>query len=934
MTTILFSREGAYARFRPDGYIGERWNDYRKAIDGAKYDRKRRVNLAPIDKVPMILQRLRDAGFAADYEDRGTGGLHEVLLERTAQQVFDLANVQERIETVDKEIQQQTGKKLFEFQKTGAQWLTMRRGALLADDMGLGKTLQVLVAIPAGVPVLVVGPAAAKGVWVGEIQRWRPHMKVEMLSGRDSFRWPKPGQTYVINYDILPEIHDKTGKLTGRACDGLLPPPPRERCTGCRAEVQMLNGIAVPVYSGHERNCDGKKKQEEPESCPGCHPLLKGVQPGTVLVVDEAQAIKNGSSARTKKARGIARAVYETNGWNWIVTATPMENEPSELWAVLSAVPNLAQEAFGTYKAFLDLFHAQPKTIGWGPTERQAGYEWGDPDSEVTERLQRVSLRRRKEDVLSELPDLLWREVVVDIDVSAMRACDAFLEKIGGIERAEELLTGEKIRFDEMSKVLTVLAMAKYKPALELVKDYEARGEPMLVFSMHREPIDKLAERKGWLRITGSETAQQRKEIEEYFQAQDEKGRWVNDVKGVACTIQAAGVALTLTRAAHEIFIDRAWNPKQNEQAAARAHRIGQKRSVVADYLRANHPLDRRLQDVVTRKSKLFVSSVDAAAVTDDARPATSEDFREIIKRIQEEIALGHVVRRSASTPEQTELIESLHALVFRRPSDERIARELAEEAVAVGLSEKQWALAEQIAARGAETERSSVIGHQPSGETEKSSVIGHRSSGETERSSVVGRQSSGESAGDCARETEDLLLNDGMVVVDGDPHLRECARATGGEVCSCGSFPSGSRVSGSVPSRSHASQLRAKSSGGVDMKKVKKLFGEIEDLIGEEQSLLFDELDGTVIDTKKVEEIKKDIDPMIAGFTEEEKGLLVDLIDGVEFDFARVEALRKEIMGLTDEEKEALMTLVRENAEDEDDEDEDDEDEDDEEKA
>ena len=143
------------------------------------------------------------------------------------------------IERIDTEIHNQTGRRLFGYQKTGAQWLTLRHGALLADNPGTGKTLQVLVSLPASAPVLVVGPAAAKGVWVGEVERWRPQLPVRMLSGRDNFRWPTHGML-VTNYDILPDVH-KDG------CSGFLPLPPPKPCTGCLEELIFHNGKTMSV---------------------------------------------------------------------------------------------------------------------------------------------------------------------------------------------------------------------------------------------------------------------------------------------------------------------------------------------------------------------------------------------------------------------------------------------------------------------------------------------------------------------------------------------------------------------------------------------------------------------------------------------------------------------------------------------------------------
>ncbi len=691
-TVVLLSRhDAAHARIRLADYAGpERFGHFRAAIEGARYDFKLRVNLAPLDKVPTILNRLRDAGFEARYE--GKDDLHAVLLERTAQQWLDLKSVQDRIERIDREIQSKTGKSLFSYQKTGAQWLTLRHGALLADDPGTGKTLQVLVSLPASAPILVVGPAAAKGVWVGEVERWRPQIDVRMLSGRDSFRWPKPGQMLVTNYDILPSIHDEDGTLTGRACDGLLPAPPPKPCTGCHEELVFHNGRAMPVMKGHEPGCTGFLPPEERERCLGCHPFLQQAYPETVVVADEAQALKNAGALRTQRFRAISRAVRASGGRTWLVTGTPMENEPSELWNVLEAA-GLAQEAFGSFKQFVSLFKGKPRTFG----SQRAGYDWGTPEPEVAARLQRVSLRRRAEDVLPELPDLLWREVVVDVDLGVVETCDKFVERMGGINTIAELLSREKIPFEKMSQILTVLAVAKYKAALEIVKEHERRNEPLLVFSMHREPIDLLAKRKGWLTITGDVSAEKRREVQDTFQ--DPK----SGIKGIACTIQAAGVALTLHRAAHELFIDRAWNPKLNEQAAKRAHRIGQKKSVVATLIRANHPLDRMLQQKLTQKSRLFAESVDAAAVLDDAPPCVDVDFEAIVKRAQEEISLGRAVRRMADTDAQREALERFRNVRFVRASDERIARQLAEEAHAIGLSEAQWDLAIRVAARGRE---------------------------------------------------------------------------------------------------------------------------------------------------------------------------------------------------------------------------------------
>ena len=212
----------------------------------------------------------------------------------------------------------------------------------LADDMGLGKTIQALIALPEGQPVLVVGPAVAKNVWEQEAKKWRPDLKVTVLSGRNSFRFPEPGEMVIPNYDIL------------------------------SADPGVPNA-------------------------------------GTVVVADEAHVLKSIKASRTKKFRTISEAVRKDNGKVWLMTATPLMNRPPELWSVLQAA-GIAHEAFGSWSNFVRLFNAVEGE--WG------GYEWGSPSPEVPSLLQRVSLRRMKVDVLPDLPTKMYRDVVVDIELT------------------------------------------------------------------------------------------------------------------------------------------------------------------------------------------------------------------------------------------------------------------------------------------------------------------------------------------------------------------------------------------------------------------------------------------------------------------------------------------------------------------------------------
>ena len=97
----------------------------------------------------------------------------------------------------------------------------------------------------------------------------------------------------------------------------------------------------------------------------------------------------------------------------------------------------------------------------------------------------------------------------------------------------------------------------------------------------------------------------------------DEGAVRLGKLKGVAGTIKAMGVSITLTHSHHELFVDREYVPGLNDQAEDRACRIGQTRGVVIHDLVCNHPLDRALYEILATKTKIINASVNAAAVTD-----------------------------------------------------------------------------------------------------------------------------------------------------------------------------------------------------------------------------------------------------------------------------------------------------------------------------
>lgn len=510
--------------------LGERFASYRNLLQerGAKYDAGLRQSEVALERGEETISALRAAEFSLEVPPEVKSAIEAHAVRRVAEK----AKVDDRLGTVGRHLRDK-GLALWDYQRDGVKWLAARDRALLCDEMGLGKTVQALIALPEGAPALVVCPAVAKGVWLGESRRWRPDLRVELLSGRGSFRWPRAGELVVTNYDVLP-------------------------------------------------------KPEEVEHVP---------EPQTVLLADEAHYLKNHKSKRTKRFRELGESVREAGGKTWLFTGTPLLGKPPDLWALCQAA-GLARDAFGSFKEFLDLFSARPGKFG--------GYEWGRPDPSVPDRFRRIALRRLRAQVLPNLPTKTYQDHEVELEKELSREVDDSLPEDweAAVEAAIDQSAG--VPFEKMSEARRLLAAAKSAALLELVESFEAQDEPLLVFSCHSTPLEPFYEREGWAVIEGDTKPSERTMLAEAFQ----EGKLL----GLAGNVKAMGTALTLTRAAHVAFVDQSWTPAENLQAEDRVVRVGQTRGVVIHRLVAEHALDRRVAQLLDRKTRLIRQALEGAA--------------------------------------------------------------------------------------------------------------------------------------------------------------------------------------------------------------------------------------------------------------------------------------------------------------------------------
>jgi SNF2 family DNA or RNA helicase len=417
------------------------------------------------------------------------------------------------------------------FQIEGVHWLRAHRRALLADEMGLGKSAQVLRALPRGGRTIIVCPAGLRLMWRDQIEDWRPDLRVRIVrAGGDAGELlPRPGEVVITNYEGLPDPISK-------------------------------------------------------------RVLVRGYLADVVVIFDEAHYLQNPEADRTVRARALARQARIV----WAMTATPMLGTPGNLWGVLETC-GLHRRAFGSWAAFVELF---------GGRRRRGGvYEWTATEGELAELLERfaptraalarVMLRRRKADVLPELPSKIYETIPVELEATPQ--ADAAWKAFVNAKTLPPL--------EDLSEARAELARLKIPAMLEVVRAREDAGIPLLVFSAHVPPIEALERREGWGTITGSTPEREMHATVARFQSAE--------LRGLGLTIQKGGVGINLTRAAHELFVSLAYTPALNEQAEDRPNRFGQvAKAIHVARLVADHPLDRRMFEILGAKESRIAAVI------------------------------------------------------------------------------------------------------------------------------------------------------------------------------------------------------------------------------------------------------------------------------------------------------------------------------------
>lgn len=294
----------------------------------------------------------------------------------------------------------------------------------------------------------------------------------------------------------------------------------------------------------------------------------------TGMAVDECHAIKSPSAQRTRRILNRHLLLSKAVDAQVFISGTPIENRPIELYMVLHAI-GAARESrheFGARysTAKLNFFTKQLEYIGARNTE------------ELKARLKPHMIRRTKAEVLPFLPPKIRREIVLDVDPRRLLDEELKLYATPNLTLAQ---------LDSVRQIRAQLAIIKAPKVVDYIEDALESSEKVVVFGWHRELLTTLLCELSKFRpviITGGTAIADRQKRVDRFQ---------NDP---ACrvflgAITAAGTGITLTASSHVIMAEMSWKPGENEQASDRCHRIGQKNSVLVDFLCFPRSADERV---------------------------------------------------------------------------------------------------------------------------------------------------------------------------------------------------------------------------------------------------------------------------------------------------------------------------------------------------
>ena len=429
-------------------------------------------------------------------------------------------------------------KELREYQRNGVAFLLKRDSALLADEMGLGKTVQVIVAVKLlllsrnATRVLIVVPRSLQSNWIREFSIWAPEISVRRVEGERSNRI----STYYLPFPVVVATYE-----------------------------QILND------------------SDELDSCPKFD----------IVILDEAQRIKNIQSRTSVACRGIPRLR------SWALTGTPLENDSDDLVSVFAFI-------------------------------RRGLLSRGSSLSETSKAITPYFLRRTKDKDLPGLPPIIVQTLELELQNEQLRAYEhewrcrsqsmndaSYAQMLAAITKLKQLCnfepsTGESIKFE----------------ALEcLLENLSPSSDKVIIFSQYVQTLNWIQARLknfGTRIFHGGLGEAEREDVLEWFRTSSKSSILLMSLK-------AGGVGLNLQCASTVVLYDQWWNPAVEKQAINRAHRFGRSTPLHVIRFLVLDTVEERISSILESKTLLFDAYIEGAESA-PVKPLDKDQLRVILR--------------------------------------------------------------------------------------------------------------------------------------------------------------------------------------------------------------------------------------------------------------------------------------------------------------
>lgn len=425
------------------------------------------------------------------------------------------------------------------YQCEGIAYMINHGNCINGDDCGLGKTGQTIATLELmdAFPALVITPASVKYNWKKEWEKWNPTRTVGVVGRKKKFDENVwQNDVIIINYDILGE-----------------------------------RGLDKPTAKFKE--------------------LLK--KRWASCVMDEIHFLKSEKALRTKMAKKIVKTVPHV----WGLTGTLTQNKPADLIQPFTIIRRF-EDIFGSTKEFKYRYcNAKMTVFGMDCS--------GFSNLEELHELLRMGgyIRRNKRDVLDELPPMV--EQTIDVPISNTREYRKaennlleYLEKID-INKVNSAVNAPHLVMIQTLKQLSIEGKLPF--ITTYIKEWlEANeGEQLLVFGVHRIPLQQLAEYFKAPLIQGGVSADKKQQIVNEFSNGGHRLLFAN--------IQSAGTGTDglQDNCSNLVYIELPDKSTELEQANARLERMGQRNSINITYLLSPDTIDADIKEMVADKGMI-----------------------------------------------------------------------------------------------------------------------------------------------------------------------------------------------------------------------------------------------------------------------------------------------------------------------------------------